>query len=210
MIRILISEIISIIFPPICYGCSKEGFSLCKSCLDRSRKTIDTPYNWIASVYSFKEPIIKKSIHAIKYFHRRDLIEPLTKELACEINTSINQNQISENWVLIPIPMPRIRKYIRGYNQAELISLSLSKQCSLPTISNTLIRTSSPKRQVTTKTRGERLKNQHNSFKVIKDVTGLNIVLVDDVTTTGATLSEARSVLLKAGARSVKAVTIAH
>ncbi|MCF7843734.1 hypothetical protein K9M47_02450 [Candidatus Gracilibacteria bacterium] len=106
--------------------------------------------------------------------------------------------------------MPRIRKYIRGYNQAELISLSLSKQCSLPTISNTLIRTSSPKRQVTTKTRGERLKNQHNSFKVIKDVTGLNIVLVDDVTTTGATLSEARSVLLKAGARSVKAVTIAH
>lgn len=197
------SKIISIIFPSRCYNCHKEGISLCNSCLKSSRKVLDTPHTYITSIYSFKDPVIKKSIHAIKYFHRKDLVEPLTQELANEIG-------VANKCILVPIPMPRIRKYMRGYNQAELIALSLSKKCSLLIRTDLLIRIKSPRRQVTTKTKSERLENQHNSFKVINSVKDMNIILVDDVTTTGATISEARNTLLKAGANNVKAVTIAH
>jgi ComF family protein len=229
MLSSLFSKILSIIFPPHCYGCGKEDISLCSQCLQRCKKSIDTPALYITSVYSFHDPLIKKTIHAIKYFHRKDLIEPLSNEIAKEItkagigeeesnvedslresSKATDYKLLATNWTLVPIPMPPIRKYIRGYNQAEAIAQELSKQCSLPLDTKILIRAKSSKRQVTAKTKGERLKNQHNSFKIIGKVQGLHIILVDDVTTTGATLSEARSVLLLAGASDVKAVTIAH
>ncbi len=54
------------------------------------------------------------------------------------------------------------------------------------------------------------MKNQHGSFGVIDEVQNKNIILIDDVTTTGATLVEARTVLLKHGAKSVLAYTLAH
>lgn len=209
MIKLYLSKIITILFPPHCYGCHKENSSLCAKCLETCRKSIDTPALYITSIYSFQDPLIKKLIHAIKYFHRRDLIEPITRELVKELKATDYLLQAT-NWVLIPIPMPLIRKYMRGYNQAELIALELSKKCSLSINKKLLVRLSSPKRQVITKTRSERLKNQHNSFKVTDDISGMNIILVDDVTTTGATLTEARDTLLKAGASTVRAVTIAH
>ena len=106
--------------------------------------------------------------------------------------------------------MPKFRKYIRGYNQAELITEELTKKLPTLTITHALMRNKSPKRQVTTRTRSERLLNQQGSFKTIENVTELNIILVDDVTTTGATLLEARKELLAHGAASVRCVTLAH
>lgn len=211
IIKSCLTKIITIFFPPNCYNCRKEGFTLCSTCLKCCKKSIDSPALYIKSIYSFHDPLIKKVVHAIKYFHRRDLIEPLTQTLANEIKGYISTLNIdTSNLVLVPIPMPRLRKYMRGYNQAELIALELSKQCSLPVKTNILTRKYSPKRQVTTKTKSERLQNQRNSFETISSVKNMSIILVDDVTTTGATLTEARKILLKAGAKSVFAVTIAH
>lgn len=204
-----ISKLLALFFPPQCYGCSKEGFSLCVDCLKQCRKSLDTPAIFITSIYSFRDPLIKKAIHAIKYFHRRDLIEPLTQELAEELKAN-SYKLMANGWTLVPIPMPRIRKYMRGYNQAELIAKALAKQCSLTINTKALTRLHAPKRQVMTKTKSERLQNQHGSFKVISNVHNMDILLVDDVTTTGATLIEARKALLKAGANTVRAVTIAH
>jgi ComF family protein len=152
---------------------------------------------------------MKKIIHAIKYFHRKDLVLPLTKAVAQEL-TKNNQIPNLSDSILIPIPMPLLRKYIRGYNQAELIAQELSKRCLIPYTTKLLHRKGNHKRQVTKKTRSERIKNQHHSFIVKGDVNNLNIILVDDVTTTGATIIEARNELLKAGAKSVRAITIAH
>lgn len=106
--------------------------------------------------------------------------------------------------------MPRLRKYIRGYNQAELIAEEIARHIPTMKVRLALIRISSPKRQVTTKTRSERLTNQKNSFKVKGDVIGKHLILIDDVTTTGATLLEARKKLLSAGATTVLTATIAH
>lgn len=206
MINFYFSKILSIIFPSRCYGCHKEEISLCNQCLKNCKKSLNTPAFFITSIYNFQDPLIKKLIHSIKYFHRKDLISPIVKEIYLEISKTTE----FENYIILPIPMPVIRKYIRGYNQAELIAKEIGKQCNLPVETNSLVRLSSPKSQLKTKTKNERLKNQHNSFKVVKDVSGLNILLIDDVTTTGATLIEARNTLLKSGAKSVKAITIAH
>jgi competence protein ComFC len=214
--------LLHIIFPAKCFECGKKNTSLCKECLDRTSKAVDTPYIWITSIYSFKDPLIKKAVHAIKYYHRKDLADPLTDALAKDLLAKFAQNFPSENsalsgnsnletknWILVPIPMPRFRKYLRGYNQAELIATSLSLKTGI-SYGNLLTRSRSPHRQVESETRSERLDNQKNSFKALHSVPGNNIILVDDVTTTGATLFEARKILLKAGAKEVQAVTLAH
>ncbi len=205
MITSLTKTLSTIFFPSYCYLCHNEGASLCTSCLKERKRSYDTPYPWISSIYSFKDPSIKKIIHAIKYFHRKDLVAPLVEALIEEINQSHKHNH-----VLVPVPMPKLRKYIRGYNQAEAIATELSKQTRIPIRSDILNRLSSPARQVKTKNRNDRLKNQHNAFSTQKDISGLQIILIDDVTTTGATLLEARHVLLQNGATSVEAYTLAH
>lgn len=206
----MILKLESFIFPKSCFTCKKGGVTLCTDCLQKCRKSFDTPSPFIKSVYSFRDPVIKKIIHAIKYYHRRDLIEPLTDALVLEIQKANGYKLITNGWTLVPIPMPIMRKYIRGYNHAECIATILGKKCNMRMENTILTRILSPKRQVITRSRNERLKNQHNSFKVVKNVSGANIILVDDVTTTGSTLIEARRVLLQAGARSVVALTIAH
>ncbi len=210
MIHTLISNILSLLFPKQCIKCHKEGESFCVNCLHFCKKSIDTPHHFCISVYCFKDPLIKKAIHAIKYFHKKDLIHALTQELAIEIEKKIKTYPNGILWELVPVPMPRLRKYIRGYNQAELIAEEIARHIPTTQVRHALIRISSPKRQVTTKTRSERLKNQKNSFKVAGEVAGKHLILIDDVTTTGATLLEARGKLLKAGAITVLTATIAH
>ena len=108
--------------------------------------------------------------------------------------------------------MPTIRKYLRGYNHTEALATSISNQTHIPVSTTTLVKNTSQskKRQVLTKSRSERLKNQHNAFRINGTVLGDKIILIDDVTTTGATLDEARKILLSNGALSVEAFTIAH
>jgi ComF family protein len=208
MMYALAQNILSILFPPACYGCNKPGPTLCTACLKKAQKTVTVLQPYITTLYSYQDPLIKKSIHAIKYFHRRDLLLPLATTLVDYIR--MENIVFTENTVLVPIPMPLIRKYIRGYNQSEHIARILSQQLQVPVDMGILKRLRSPKRQVTLKTKSERIKNQRQSFVVNKTVSLLDIILIDDVTTTGATLQEARDLLLSLGAKSVRAITLAH
>ena len=196
---------LKVFFPSYCYICKIEGSAICSSCLKKRTLAIETPSPVITSIYSFKDPSIKKIIHAIKYFHRKDLVAPLVAALADEI---LQKN--TTGYVLVPIPMPLLRKYIRGHNHAETIAYEISHYTGIPLRKDLLSRAVTKKRQVTTTSRYERLKNQHGSFSVNKDVLGMSIFLIDDVTTTGATLLEARRLLLKKGASHVEAFTVAH
>lgn len=206
MIHTYFRKIIEILFPSSCIVCHTEGNQICDKCLARFHKAIDTPYIFIHSTFSFKDPKIKHIIHSIKYYHRKDLIIPLATALADEMKHSTK----AYIGIIIPIPMPRMRRYMRGYNQAEEIGKVISSELLLPIKTNLLIRKGNSKRQVEASTRGARLTNQKNTFLVVGDVQDLDIILVDDVTTTGATILEARKVLLGNGARSVVAVTLAH
>ena len=125
---------------------------------------------------------------------------------------------LSENFIdpiLINIPISTLKKMDRGYNQNDRVIQSFIKQGGSGFISwekNILIKTKDTKPQSRTENRNERLENIKNSFgiKNPEKIQGKNILLFDDVLTTGATLNEAKKVLMKAGAKKVITMTLAH
>lgn len=112
--------------------------------------------------------------------------------------------------LIVPVPLHPARQRERGFNQAALLAELLSCKISIPA-RPVLERV----RYTTTQTafdRAERMENLHGAFRLRKnaDVQQLRVLLVDDVLTTGSTLSECARVLKKAGAASVYAVTAAR
>jgi ComF family protein len=187
-------------------GCKKSSTALCERCIGLSRKSLSAMHPFILSTFDFKDPLIKRVIHAIKYHHRKDLVGPLIPHIA---QTASIISDIS-GYIIIPIPMPRLRRLMRGYNQSDIMARALSEQLHIPYDAQTLIRTKHKKRQATIHEKQKRLENQKGTFAVLGNVQGGRFLLVDDVTTTGATLAEARKELLRAGAREVLALTVAH
>ncbi len=112
--------------------------------------------------------------------------------------------------LIVPVPLHPARQRERGFNQAELLALELQRKCRLP-LGRVLQRT----RYTTTQTqfdRSERMENLRGAFRLRRgcNVQDLRMLLVDDVLTTGSTLSECAFVLKKAGALSVYAATAAR
>lgn len=205
MMKKLFSFFVSFLFPSECYLCHKEGSCLCDTCILTLPKPVDTPAPFITSLYSFKDHRIRKIIHAAKYFHRKDLLLTLGSKLSQELKSS---NLTFD--LIIPIPMPKMREYIRGYNQAEILARTISDELGIPCSKDILLRDKQKSRQVLARTRKARLRNQKHAFIIKKTLTQKNILLVDDVTTTGATLFEARRELISHGAITVHAITVAH
>ncbi|MBI4134867.1 MAG: ComF family protein [Candidatus Sungbacteria bacterium] len=133
--------------------------------------------------------------------------------LARFIVTYINETRITlpERALLVPIPLHRKRLRERGFNQAEVIAKSLAKALSIPLENNILMRAKYAPPQTTMKTRKEREENAKNLYAVAAPIPdGATIILVDDVSTTGATLEEAARVLKEARAKQVWAFTAAR
>jgi len=112
--------------------------------------------------------------------------------------------------VIVPVPLHPARRRERGFNQAELLARSLSRLTGLP-VMLVLERV----RYTTTQTafdRTERMENLRNAFRLrpARNVRGSRVLLVDDVLTTGSTLSECARVLKESGASSVHAATAAR
>ena len=123
--------------------------------------------------------------------------------------------------ILIPIPLSSKRYRERGFNQAELICIELVKISKtrgevFTLAKNVLIKIKETEHQARIKDRSVRLKNLVGSFAIKNQeknsefLKGKNIILIDDITTTGATLNEARKILRQAGVRKVIAFTVAH
>ena len=113
--------------------------------------------------------------------------------------------------VLIPVPLHQARLHHRKFNQSALLCKELSKLTKIPTDYTSLIRCKNTKPQVECNGNARR-HNIKGAFQVTKQnkIEGKRIVLVDDVMTTGSTLRECGEVLLKAGALSVDALTVAR
>ncbi len=109
---------------------------------------------------------------------------------------------------IVPIPLHWLRLRIRGFNQAELISRFLAKELQLPLLP-ALSRRHITAHQARLTATG-RLKNLRRAFVVSADVQDMSLLLVDDVFTTGSTLTAATEALLEAGAAEVSVLTIAR
>ncbi|GMU74450.1 MAG: hypothetical protein AMXMBFR44_6470 [Candidatus Campbellbacteria bacterium] len=119
------------------------------------------------------------------------------------------------HWVVVPVPISREKKRTRGYNQSEEIARGFLEHADKNAFIldvHVLRRLSSRKSQTKTQTRRERRKNAKDSFVVSSAEAAheKNIVLIDDVVTTGATLTDAARALRCAGARRILCITVAH
>ena len=112
---------------------------------------------------------------------------------------------------IIPMPLHKTKLREREFNQAEILSMHIAKEFNKDSISNILLRHRQTKTQTELKNK-DRFLNVANSFSVDSrsDLKGKNILLIDDVLTTGATSSEAALALKKAGAQTVFVLTLAN
>ncbi|MCX7927657.1 MAG: ComF family protein [Candidatus Omnitrophica bacterium] len=195
--------------PPFCTRCGRtieqknKDFNICKLCQNRS-VYFDKAY----APFRY-EGAIQKLIHSFKYKGN----DYIGKVLADNIIEFILEYHlpVSEIDVVMPVPLYSSRKREREFNQAEVLAQLIAKRFNKTLVSNNLIRT----RYTSTQTEleyAQRLENVKGCFNLKRpqEVANKNVLLIDDVLTTAATVSEAASVLKEANARYIVVVTIAN
>jgi competence protein ComFC len=196
------------IVPPFCKTCSEpfEGsISSPFTCANCAHRKI----YFDAAVAAYRgRGIVREIIHEFKYARQIHLRHLIAHWLRAALDDE-RLRDISFD-LIVPVPLHPARQRERGFNQASLLAESLSAETSIP--SKPVLQRI---RYTTTQTaldRSERMENLHNAFRLRKnaDVRGLRMLLVDDVLTTGSTLSECARVLKRAGAISVHAATAAR
>jgi competence protein ComFC len=171
---------------------------------------------WIYPLFHYKDPRVKAIIWELKYKENTKPLEYLSKLIYEEIIAIISDITIFNNnaeFLLIPIPITQERRIERGYNQSEYIAKAILEndlQHFLIYAPQWLLKTKETLRQSHSQSKEERVQNLIGCFSASEKVDGKYIILIDDVVTTGSTLTEARKTLIMAGARDVMAFTIAH
>lgn len=162
------------------------------------------PIDGVIWAYSFRAPVIRKVIHDLKYRKRQGDIAKLTPRL----EKAIAREKLPADMVLVAIPLHPKREQERGFNQAELIASSLG----YPTRENILSRIKETPPQARTISRKDRFLHIQGAFAIVEraECIGKDFLLIDDVATTGATITEAARTLKENGARHVYAAVLAH
>lgn len=214
----ILNTILDLIFPVNCVSCGKKGVDFCLGCISKSPIAERETVSWIYPVFDYRHPPIKKAIWLLKYKGKRRLAEIFAEVLHGKIMEELSELSVFENFrepILIPIPLSKKRLRERGFNQAEIIcekimKLDTEKLFTLET--KILVKQKETKHQAVIHNRNERLKNLIDSFAVHNPeiIKGGNIILIDDVTTTGATFNEAKKILKEHGAKKVIAFAVAH
>jgi ComF family protein len=121
------------------------------------------------------------------------------------------KKKIFQNYIVIPIPLHKNRQRERGFNQAELLGKIISEKLNLVMRRDLLVRVKETKNQAELKNWKDRKKNLEKSFAVTAPeiIRKKNIILVDDVCTSGATIEEAAKTLKESGTRKIIALVVA-
>lgn len=211
---------IEILFPRICSGCGRTGTFLCARCISkapRSEPISNESNSFVTAMFDYRNPAIRNAIWKFKYKNARGIAscfgEALYEEIVHEIGNDLRIGA-HETFLLVPIPLHAKRLRERGYNQSELLAREILKYDTDKMFmleKSALSRTRATKPQAKKEKRASRLENLRGAFEANSHFTkGRHIILIDDVTTTGATLTSARKALLKAGVKSVRAYVVAH
>ena len=149
---------------------------------------------------------MQQAIYSLKYRNLR-AIAPV---LAGLLNDYLSVNPVPGD-VLVPVPLHKSRINERGYNQSELLARQLSRLTGLPVADGCLERNRATSPQARTASADERKSNVSDAFSCRDDgLSGRNVILIDDVSTSGATLDACAAVLKEAGAGSVWGLTVAR
>ncbi|HZU27343.1 MAG TPA: ComF family protein [Bryobacteraceae bacterium] len=156
------------------------------------------------AAYSFGsfENELRELIHLFKYGRIRPLAKPLGDLMALALPRSERFD------VVVPMPMHWLRRWRRGFNQAELLARTIARRASVPV--RRLVRRAKWTTPQAGLTNAQRRHNVQRAFRVSGNVDGMRILLVDDVLTTGATAGACAAVLKRAGAARVAVLTVAR
>lgn len=193
--------------PPFCRSCGRHLKNFLKNiCPECIRRELHFDRAFSPCMY---EGTIKELIHMFKYKDKDYLgltLSRLMVEFIREYNLPIDFLDL-----VIPVPLHKTRLREREFNQAEILSNHIALEFNKRVLPDALIRMRHTKTQTELEI-NQRLMNVKGSFSVAenKDIKGKNILLVDDVLTSGATSSEAAYTLKKAGAQIVFVLTLAN
>jgi ComF family protein len=154
--------------------------------------------------------LVRQLIWNFKYQYVEALALPLSQLLADYFRNTLGAAEQETPWIASSIPLHPRRLRWRGFNQAELLAKRFAENLNLPYL-NTLERIRYQKPQVEITSRKKRFENIADSFRLAANtsVRNRNIILVDDVVTSGATLEAAAKTLRQAGAKHVWGMVIA-
>lgn len=234
LVVLIYSAVVNYLFPPRCLSCYElntleNGFCAdCWSKLDFISKpycitcgyalsvhvlenqvcakcsTWPPHYDKLRSIMKFNE-YSKLLIHAFKYYDKTNLAKVFA-QLICNRYGS----EIADVDIIIPVPMHKLKRLFRMYNQSYLLALEISKIISKPLYYDLLVKSKWTKSQ-TSLSRSKRKKNLAGSISLKSPelAKGKKVLLVDDVKTTGATIDLCSKILKKAKAKNVYVITIA-
>lgn len=209
---------LDLIYPPICGICGKiNKKNLCTKCIQKLE-----PYE-INRIEDYSDDKTKYFDYLIKTFKyegiiRNKIIDYKFNEKAYLYKTfekMVTKNEkiysfLKKYDIILYVPMFKKRKLERGYNQTEIIAKQIAKKLEINFEKDNLIKMIDTKKQ-STLTKLERIQNVKNVFAVRKPdrIKEKNIIIFDDIYTTGNTVNECSKILKKAGAREIAIITIA-
>ena len=209
----LFKDTVHLFYPHVCTGCGTDLLPvdnlLCLECITHLPHTRYAQYanNPIEKIFWGRLPVT--AAHSEFYFAKESLIQHLIHQLKYKSNQQIgmylgeltgtslmNSNRFQHLDYIVPLPLYPDKERKRGYNQAAVICEGMSAVMNVPVLLNNVVRRHSTETQ-TKKHRAERWENVSGSFMINEPakLEGKNILLVDDVITTGATLEACGSVI---------------
>ena len=220
---------LDIVFPISCLGCKSRGKFICEQCA-AAMPRLERPYcavcaspgasgvcSWcrehspaidaIRSPYIYvpNSPIYR-AITQLKYRGMRTI----ASELAELLYGFLSGRRYPPPEVVIPVPSHHSRIRERGYGQAALIAVALAHRATWEADTRSLVRVFNAPSQLETESREERWDQVRDGFQCSTRIEGANVLLVDDLVTTGSTASACATALKLAGARRVVCISVAR
>ena len=209
------SVLLRLLFPPKCHFCGKiltyQETDLCHSCRENApefthaKRNFQLIAHWTA-VWYYKDGV-SKSIRKFKFYNARSYAKFFARAIAVKLLEDPFEKEID---VLTWVPISARRRFARGYDQSELLARALGKELGITPV-RTLKKIRNTEPQSGIRNAAMRRANVFGAYKVVEDcnLKRKRILLVDDVITTGATVSECAKTIMVSGASCVYAVAVA-
>lgn len=211
----MLNSILNIFFPNRCLACNKlKKEILCDNCCNylrsfKGRRILcNKPLDEVYAVGLYNDKTFKKIIHAFKYNRKKELADKLGELL---INFCRKKEIYLKADKVVPVPLHFEKLRLRKFNQAELLAKIVAEHFKLNMEKDLLIKVK-PTPSQSKLSREKRFKNIIDVFKINEENLPLegSFLIIDDVVTTGATVSECARILKANGAKKVIVLTLAH